>query len=204
MQLLLIPTALERERIPIELRRAWLDRGDRIELCGFGLAVSGILAMQWIRRFQPTGVVLLGIAGSYSTELKPGTACEFSKVSCHGIGVGGGDGFQSAGSLGWEQWGGPPGIGETIHFSPGSDTQNELLSVTSASSDGDEVENKIELFPSAIAEDMEGFAVAAACRLADVPLRIVRGISNYAGDRNHREWQIDNSLRSAMEIVLEG
>ena len=44
------------------------------------------------------------------------------------------------------------------------------------------------------AEDMEGFAVATACRLANVPLSIIRGISNVAGDRDHRRWEIDLAI----------
>jgi futalosine hydrolase len=57
--------------------------------------------------------------------------------------------------------------------------------------------------PSAIAEDMEGFSVAAACKLAGKPIRIVRGISNRAGDRDHRFWEIDRGLDAAMTRVLE-
>ena len=51
----------------------------------------------------------------------------------------------------------------------------------------------------AIAEDMEGFGVAMACKLAGVPLRIVRGISNRAGDRDLTQWQIEEALAAAAE-----
>ena len=47
------------------------------------------------------------------------------------------------------------------------------------------------------AEDMEGFAVAMACQLQDVPLEIIRGISNVAGDRKKLNWQIEAALNSA-------
>jgi futalosine hydrolase len=48
---------------------------------------------------------------------------------------------------------------------------------------------------------MEAFAVAAACQLQNVPLRVVRGISNIAGDRDHSKWKIADAMHSAMNIV---
>ena len=202
MRLLLIPTALERERIPVELRREWTDRGDLIELCGFGAVVSGIQASRWIEHFRPTGVILLGIAGSYTTELAPGSAIEFTQVSCFGIGVGEGDGYRGAGEMGWDHWPFTPNITDTIELEANTERELELLSVMAASASTLETGVKTRAFPTALAEDMEGFSVAAACRLSDVPLRIVRGISNFAGDRNHRDWKIDSSLQAAMEVVL--
>ena len=49
---------------------------------------------------------------------------------------------------------------------------------------------------------MEGFAVALACRLAGVPLLIVRGISNTAGDRDTIRWQIEAALAAAAHLTL--
>ena len=49
-------------------------------------------------------------------------------------------------------------------------------------------------FRDALAEDMEGFAVAFACALAGVPVSIVRGISNVVGDRDPAHWRIPAAL----------
>ena len=59
------------------------------------------------------------------------------------------------------------------------------------------------LFADAAAEDMEGFAVALACRLADVPLAIVRGISNAVGDRRFERWQIPEALDAAWLVAAD-
>jgi len=48
-----------------------------------------------------------------------------------------------------------------------------------------------------IAEDMEGFGVALACRLHCIPLATVRGLSNVAGDRRHAGWEVERALRAA-------
>lgn len=203
MRLLLIPTALERERIPIELRQEWIERGNSIELCGFGAVVAGIQAAQWIQFHRPDDVILLGIAGSYTTELAPGRAIEFTKVSCFGIGVGASDEYRAASDLGWLQWPYEPIISDSIDLIEDAEVELELLTVMSASASSLETEFKTQVHPAALAEDMEGFAVAAACRLSQTPLKIVRGISNYAGNRNHRDWKIDSSLQAAMELVIQ-
>jgi futalosine hydrolase len=203
LKLLLIPTPFERERISLELRRAWIERGNRIELCGFGMAISGITTAMALQRWNPTEVVLLGIAGAYAEDLPLGSFVEFSRVTCYGIGVGAGDSFLAAGELNWLHWVGPPVIEDSIALQSGSVGESELLTVAAAASDSEDAKRRMTKYPTAIAEDMEGFSVAAACRLADKPLRIVRGISNRVGDRDHRRWEIDRSLRNAMARVLE-
>jgi futalosine hydrolase len=126
------------------------------------------------------------------------------------VGAGAGDAFTPAESLGWPQW---PGdaldsatrIGDVLPCSSGVDVGPEqaglLLSACAVSACAADVIARLRLFPDAAAEDMEGFAVAAACRLAGVPLDIVRGISNIAGDRDHSRWQIDAACRAAATLA---
>ncbi|XZE44531.1 futalosine hydrolase [Pirellulaceae bacterium SH467] len=203
MKLLLIPTAFERERLSLELRRAWTEQGNKIELCGFGMAIAGITTAMALQRWNPTEVVLLGIAGAYAEDLPIGSSVEFSRVTCYGVGVGTGESFVSAGDLNWHHWTGPPEIADRIDFGSDPRCDAELLTVASAASDSEEVKRRMAKHPAAIAEDMEGFSVAAACRLTHIPLRIVRGISNRVGDRDHRHWEIERSLDAAMAQVLE-
>lgn len=79
-----------------------------------------------------------------------------------------------------------------------------LLTVCAAAAGPDDVARRLEKYPQALAEDMEGFAVAAACHLAGVPWRIVRGISNRAGDRDHRRWQAREAMRAAVSLARAG
>lgn len=203
LKLLLIPTSFERERIALELRRAWTDRGYQIELCGFGIAIAGVATTVALQRWNPSEVILVGIAGGFAEDLPLGSAVEFGRVSCYGIGVGTGDSFVSAGDLSWLHWGGPPSIEDSILLASDPEFDAELLTVAAASSDAEDAKGRMKKHPSAIAEDMEGFSVAAACKLAGKPIRIVRGISNRVGDRDHRFWEIDRSLDAAMTRVLE-
>ena len=80
-------------------------------------------------------------------------------------------------------------------------TARQLLTVMAASAGPQDVAWRRQKFPTAGAEDMEGYAVATACHLAQVPLRIIRGISNVAGDRQQTEWRVAQALQSAAELA---
>ena len=79
---------------------------------------------------------------------------------------------------------------------------NELL-VTgcAASASREESETRRQRFPTATAEDMEGFGVALACALSDTPLAIVRGISNCVGNRDQQNWQIQEALQAVGAMI---
>jgi len=204
LQLLLIPTDFELDWIPTSLKDEWLQRGHRIDICGFGICLSGIRTMQILASLDVERVILLGIAGFFVDASSLGKAIRFARVAVHGIGVGEGCDHRSASELGWFQWPREPRIGDSLDLDY-SDTSQDgplLLSVASASKDTDEASVRHSKFRDAVAEDMEGFAVAAACRLRGIPCEIIRGISNRAGDREHRNWQVREALSSAMTMAL--
>jgi futalosine hydrolase len=82
-------------------------------------------------------------------------------------------------------------------------TPGGLLSVCAASSDPDHAAIRRRAYPDAIAEEMEAFGVAVACRLAGVRLRVIRGISNRAGSRDLKNWKIESALAAAAELVRD-
>jgi futalosine hydrolase len=161
--------------------------------------------MQLLATGSFDSVALLGIAGSLSDNATIGSAIQFGNVYCDGIGVGQGATHRSAMDMGWHQWPQEPKIEDAIQLStlehehalPG------LVSVLAASATPSEAAWRRSRFPLAHAEDMEGFGVAAACKLANVPLMIVRGISNRAGDRDHAQWNIAGSLDQAMRMIVQ-
>jgi futalosine hydrolase len=118
--------------------------------------------------------------------------------------------------LGWKHWNGVDGevndlnlrasITDTIQLTSPPIAQQtftrlQLLSVAAASGNYGDAEQKMKHYPNAIAEDMEGFSVAAACHLTGVRLHIVRGISNQAGDRDHKNWQVHEAMTSAASMT---
>ncbi|EMI51977.1 phosphorylase family protein [Rhodopirellula sallentina] len=155
-----------------------------------------------------------------------GGAYWFGDVLCDGIGVGEGSDHVSAGELGWlhlvpENGGSVIGDRIKLELPTGVDGRHGrrcLVTGCAASADQKMASVRVQRAqrilrhskPSqnsvAVAEDMEGFGVALACSIATVPLSIVRGISNIAGDRNHASWRIDEAIDSVvteLAVLLE-
>ena len=135
-------------------------------------------------------MVLAGAAGTYDTgRLAIGAAMEAAAVRVDGIGAGG----SGAAELGFAE--------SDVIALPGAD--GELLSVAEAAGTAADAADRARRHPDALAEEMEGFAVAVAAGLFGVPLRIVRGASNRAGDRNHAAWRMAEALAAARARLLE-
>lgn len=207
--LFLVPTELERSRIA-PVVAAVCGGSVTIELCGFGPVVAAARTAQLIAEHRPSTVLLVGIAGRFANQLAIGQAYLFERVACHGIGAGSGSAFIAARAMGWSQWPGDasdPGtqIGDSLPATsgrlPAAPRAGLLLSACAAAAGKEDVHSRLRLHPEAAAEDMEGFAVAAACRLGGVPLDIVRGISNTAGDRDASHWQVDTACRAAADLA---
>lgn len=201
--LVLIPTDVERRVIAPRLA----GHDARIELCGFGIVAAAARTARLLEVWRPPRVILAGIAGRLADRLPLGSASVFAAVACHGIGVGDGTTFVPAAALGWPQWPGDPpdttpAVGDVVRgLAGGSDRGPLLLTVAAASASVAEATMRRAAHPDAAAEDMEGFSVALACRLAAVPCTIIRGISNDAGDREHSRWSTTAALEAAAGMV---
>jgi futalosine hydrolase len=214
--LILVPTEMERRVLAPLLGRAKAG-SSRVELCGFGMVAAAARTARLLADLGPTEVILVGIAGRYGEHIPLGAARCFDRVACHGIGVGTGADFIPAGRVGWPQWPGDPldpasSVGDLIDLTvapsraarqAGVPRAELLLTVASAAAGADDVRLRGGNAPEACAEDMEGFAVALACRLGRVPCTVVRGISNTAGDRDVARWRTHEALGAAATLVRQ-
>lgn len=205
--LILIPTELERQSIASALR---LDATHwQLETVGFGVIAAAVHSSRLIAAHQPSRVIVAGIAGLFSAtanamttanaELAVGSACWFGRVAIDGIGVGQGEQFVDARQLGWKSAPDENGDGTLSLDTPDATTDHLLLTVCSASASAQEAEQRRQRHPNAVGEDMETYAVAMACRAADVPCAVIRGFSNATGCRDHASWQIRAALKSVSE-----
>ncbi|HUG68921.1 MAG TPA: futalosine hydrolase [Pirellulaceae bacterium] len=213
--LILTPTQLELHLLEPLVSPSVNGTDALFELCGFGPVASAARAMQLIARHQPTRVILVGIAGSLRSELAVGTARSFRQVTCVGVGAGTGMNHQSADEIGWKHWVSAgltvaepqAGIGDVLPLAPSltdaMELGGELLTVCAASANDQDVAMRLARHPAASAEDMEGFGVAVACYFGGIPLEIIRGISNRAGDRNKSNWDIEGALHAAGSLTLK-
>ena len=202
-KLILVPTSLEHQRLA-PLLTAVADQHDwLIKVIGFGPIAAASTTATLIQQHQPARVCLIGIAGCYNATIPLGSAINFASVSCYGVGVGTGDQYTGATKIGWpmiEQSPVRDAIQETISLdAPGTDC---LLTCCAASADYGDTLQRLLIHPDAIAEDMEGFGVALSCQIAGIPLAIIRGISNAAGDRDHANWKINEALDAAADLAI--
>jgi futalosine hydrolase len=188
--LILVPTAIESALLFPDGAPAPLA------LCGFGLAAAGAGAAHAIAmhtQVAAEGVILVGAAGTYDPDRHPiGSAILAGAIRCEGIGTGTGTAHRSGAELGFAD-------SDVVTLGDGP----ELLSVAAAAGSAGDVAARRARHPAAAGEEMEGYAVALAAQAFGVPLRIVRGFSNVAGDRDRARWRMDAALRRAAELVSE-
>lgn len=175
-----------------------------VEVCGFGPVAAAARTAQRIALLRPRRVLLLGIAGTLDPARHPvGSAVAFGQVRLDGVGAGQGEAHRSGEALGFPQWPGDERsepVGDLLALAPGH--EEELLTVCAAAGSPSEAAERRRRHPLASAEDMEAFGVALACHLSGVPLRVVRGISNAAGDRERAAWDVPGALAAARTLAL--
>lgn len=212
--LVLVPTEAELRRLEDE---GGLPVGlGLLRTSGFGPIAAAARTAALLAELRPARVLLFGIAGAYDPDRHPiGSALAFSSVAVLGIGVGEGERLIPPPALGFPQWpgsgpesdlaaSGPPhSIVERIDLAAPAGAAPLLLTTCAASDSPRHAGARRSRFPDAAAEDMEGFAVATACRMAGTPVAIVRGISNQVGDRDPSAWRVPAALAAARRLALE-
>jgi len=217
--LILVPTEMER-RILAPILAPVMAQGCRVALCGFGPVAAAARTAQLLAQHAPERVLLVGIAGRLDDRLAVGAAYAFERVACYGVGAGSGGEFVPAGAMGWQQWPGdadgtslhgddPIGdeIGGLTSYAAGDDDGSGraglLLTVCAAAASDEDVRLRRQTFPAAVAEEMEGFAVAFACRLRGVPARSTRGTSVTAAGRATSLRLVSAAVEAAGSLALQ-
>ena len=205
--LILVPTALEQQHVathPI------FHADATTELCGFGPVAAAARASHLITKHSPDRVILTGIAGSFdTTALPPGTAAIFPATVMYGVGKGVAPQFMSAAAMGFPHWldDAPPSNGSDGRVDilttapPLPPTSGPMLTCCSVSATPRDAQRRRTQYPTAVAEDMEAFAVALACRLTQRPLVIVKGVSNPVGDRAFERWKVREAMEAALPLI---
>lgn len=223
--LILVPTPMERRILEQEIapRLAALPYPILWRCCGVGPAIAGTVASRLLTQLQPTRVILVGIAGSLDPHLPIASVVIPSAVELEGIGAW----TQSLPStppfiatpsdLGWKlyephhddsDWKLEPPLSLVVprglSASPLSTSDPpQALTVCAAAGSPHMARERRDRFPHCILEEMEGFAVAAAAQIAEIPMTMIRGISNVAGDRQHTNWKIADALQASAQTLAQ-
>lgn len=208
--LIIVPTAREAQHLfdgplpsgetPVRTRVGEVEVD--AALCGYGVAAAGVLAAIAVARAAPERVALVGICGTFDEQRLPvGGLFEAEEVRMHGIGRGAGEGHVGPAKTGFPQAPGNGIHGAVVDRLPvgarsvGAGTRGVLLTVAASAARPEEAAWRRAAHPDALAEDMEGFAVALACARLRAPLTILRGASNVVGGEG--PWKHEQGLAAA-------
>lgn len=184
---------LRAEPVPDQPYATWwfAARGSRpgglVIVSGMGAAAAGAATRHAIANRGATVIVNPGICGALTAAIPPATICSIDSVSD-------GDAVASGAT--------PPALLLAATHWPQL-RRARLASVTQPVFGG---ERRTRLAAVADAVDMEGFAIAAACREVGIPCHLLKGASDLADDAGRKELHRNLPRVSALvaEAVVSG
>ncbi len=153
---------------------------------------------------KPDRVVLFGVCGIHRrTGLKPGDLCVVTANTFGDEGVEHEEGFTSTETLGLapvSTYAADPLLSQSL--AERLDAPLVMACCVSSCSGTDaRAETMIER-TAAVAETMEGAAVALVCDRFAIPWVELRAVSNYTGDRSLGEWDINLASASVQDALI--
>lgn len=185
-----------------------VPEGVRTLVCGVGVVASALAVAEALDG-AVSAVLLVGVAGTRD-KTKAGLCdvVECTSVVNEAVGAGSGASFTALGALGIA---GVPADGDRLACSylhdilplnsPLIGVHGVCGTVAAASASRDEAEAWRALHPDVVLEEMEGWGVATACRRAGVPFASLRAISNVAGERDRRAWDLPGALAALRDVL---
>jgi futalosine hydrolase len=177
-------------------------------VCGLGPGSTSFELTRFIEsRGAPYTVILAGVAGAYQwADVELEDVCLASSEAYGDLGRHGpsgiepisldGDKMQTEFALepGWRQII-KPDIVEKLGIRCGP-----MVTVSCVTGTSERARDLHERFKS-IAENMEGAAAAQVCDYYQVPLLEFRGISNWVGDLDKKNWRLDQALNATANVL---
>lgn len=206
----------------------YIRLGDKIlrpAVCGVGpLNASFALGLLFARAAAkgtfPAGVISAGLAGTYAPqELPVGTAALANEENFPEYGLAAGGSVSTEGFAFYQYEDADIAIMNNIRLAPhtaleamglfASSLPEAPMATVSGCSATLEQARRVRARTGALAENMEGFALALACKHCsaffsrEVPFAEIRAISNAAGCRPPDTWNLDLALTSLGKAVRD-
>lgn len=206
MTRLLIVTAVdaEREAVLVGLRA---HVGVDVLAAGVGVAAAATYTSRALMAARASGdpyhlVCGLGIGGAFAGRAAIGGAVIGSRSIAADLGVDTPDGFLPVTALGFGSNvcdADPDLVGRLSTGLPAA-TVGDILTVSTVTGTAARTTQLAERHPDAVAEAMEGYAVAIAATADGLPFVEVRTISNLVGPRDRDAWRIREALAALAEV----
>ena len=210
---ILITAATEKEISPaIEFLEStgYEVNNNRFEILitGVGLMAATYTITEKILRQSPDSIVQAGIAGSFSSELEPGTVVMVNDDTIGDCGVVEQGVFKDVFDLQLSDGSAFPFIEKKLgnpHCSNWIKYGLRFVSgvtVNKISTDP-EIIHQLKLQYSADIETMEGAALHYVCLRQKIPFIQIRSISNYVGERNKEHWKLGSSIDTLNDTLIK-
>ncbi len=195
----LIVTATEAERPP--------ELGFEIVVCGVGKIGAAVATCRRLAHGGVTAVVSFGVAGAYrESGLRVGDVVVATEVGVLDEGLDDGERFEPFVRPGMTV---PGAAWRATDRSLATELAGDLADVrvvpgrvaTVSVCAGSARLSHERVATGALAEGMEGAAVAAAAAAAGVPFAEVRGISNLCGPRGGAEFELARAIANASRVL---
>lgn len=177
-------------------------------VCGLGPGSTSFELTKFIgNKGVPYTVILAGVAGAYQwADVELEDVCLASSEAYGDLGRQGPSGIEPISLEGDEtqtEFALEPGWRQIIK----SDLVKKLglrcgpmVTVSCVTGTSERARDLHERFKS-IAENMEGAAAAQVCDYYQVPLLEFRGISNWVGDLDKKNWRLDQALNATANVL---
>ncbi len=186
------------------------QRQVRLAALGVGVTSAALSLGRLIAFGLPQGAIMVGSAGALpGSGLGVGDVVAAEKEILAELGVLVGVGQGEAEQMG------VPDLAQALDLdrsltseviagaaSLGPVRRGSLLTVVGVSARPEQAEGRARRF-RALAENMEGYALALAGRRFGFPTAEIRGISNHAGDRDKSRWDLRTAQERPQMVVLE-
>jgi futalosine hydrolase len=184
------------------------DSKVQFAVCGFGMAAAGVGVCRTLHSLPPVeGVILAGTAGTLVGRSAPiGAVVVGRTVRCVDLGIPAVEEDRLTVAVprlsSWADQLDLRVLPTLKDFPTG-----EILSVAGPATSLEFAESRRIRYPAGLIEEMEGYSVAVACHTWNIPLTIIRGVSNEAGDRDKSNWKFFDAMdavKRAIQIAVAG
>ncbi|MDE6649046.1 MAG: 5'-methylthioadenosine/adenosylhomocysteine nucleosidase [Muribaculaceae bacterium] len=186
---LLLPLLKDMKDEEMDSRKAYIGKIGKHEVCvmkcGIGKVSSALNAYRMIDCFHPDLIINSGVAGGADASMKVGSVLVATEAAYHDVWCGPGtkwghmDGLPDRFSM-------DESVVESCRISASPDVRFGLIcSGDRFISKVEEVEFIKEIYPEALACDMESASIAHACYDCGVPFAVVRVVSDTPGQADN-------------------
>jgi futalosine hydrolase len=178
-------------------------------ITGIGTTATAYHLGRILKSYDYDLVVNAGICGAFNQDCKIGEVVEVTDEIFSNVGAQSEVGFQTLFELDLAKPDDPPYVNGMLvnKFSSAPEYRTGLRKSKGSTSDTMHhseaiLQQIIEKFHPEV-ESMEGAAFFYSCLLADVPFLSLRSVSNYVGEKDHKNWNIGLAVKNLNEVLVK-